>query len=297
MSFESKQTWGCVLTEGKQMGKILYVTDLDGTLLNRSDRISAYSLDTINQLVEDGMIFTYATARSLSSASVVTEGLTTRLPVIVYNGAFIVRTDTRERLAVNLFSGSQIQYIKELLAEHKINPLVYALIDGEEKVSRMAGTENEGTLRYLSLRQNDRRMRPLPPEEAPEHLYEGEVFYFTCIGEQEELEPVYKALKDHPEFRCTLQQELYRQEYWCEIMPKAATKANAIRQLKEILGCDQVVSFGDAVNDLPMFEISDRCYAVANAVEELKAEATAVIESNEEDAVARWLRKYVVTKS
>lgn len=43
-----------------------------------------------------GEVFTYATARSLESASVVTAGLRFGMPVIVYNGAFILRPDTRE---------------------------------------------------------------------------------------------------------------------------------------------------------------------------------------------------------
>ena len=60
------------------MEKIMYVTDLDGTLLNQKDRINKKSLEIINGLVEEGMLFTYATARSLVSASVVTEGLTDR---------------------------------------------------------------------------------------------------------------------------------------------------------------------------------------------------------------------------
>ena len=75
-------------------------------------------------------------------------------------------------------------------------------------------------------------------------------------------------------------------------MPKAATKANAILQLKEILGCDKVVCFGDAENDIPMFQIADECYAVANAVPELKAIATGVIGSNAEDGVAKWLLEH-----
>ena len=72
-------------------------------------------------------------------------------------------------------------------------------------------------------------------------------------------------------------------------MPKGATKANAIGKLKKMWGCERVVSFGDAVNDIPMFRISDECYAVANAVEELKAMADGVIGDNDSDAVARWL--------
>ena len=42
-----------------------------------------------------------------------------------------------------------------------------------------------------------------------------------------------------------------------------------------------------------MFEVSDECYAVSNAVEELKAIATGVIESNEDDGVAKWLVDHV----
>jgi len=42
--------------------KTLYVTDLDGTLLNTKSRISPYSLEVINDFVEKGMLFTYATA-------------------------------------------------------------------------------------------------------------------------------------------------------------------------------------------------------------------------------------------
>lgn len=101
--------------------------------------------------------------------------------------------------------------------------------------------------------------------------------------------PIYEKLKDSEHYNCILQQELYREEYWCEIMPKNATKANAIKKLQKIWECDRVISFGDAINDMPMFNISDECYAVENAVAELKSKATGIIESNEKDGVAKWL--------
>jgi len=72
-------------------------------------------------------------------------------------------------------------------------------------------------------------------------------------------------------------------------MPKGASKANAARQLKEYLGCGKIVAFGDGKNDIDLFELADECYAVGNAVEELKAIATSVIGGNDEDGVARWL--------
>ena len=270
------------------MSKTLYVTDLDGTLLNKQDRIHPESIRIINHLIEQGMAFTYATARSLSSASIVTQGLSTNIPVIVYNGAFMINPATREILSRESFCPEEMRRVTDILSRLDISPLVYSFVEGAEKVSWIISRENEGIRRYLDNRKGDRRLRPVT---STEELYQGDMFYFTCIGEQQDMKPVYDIFSKDARFRCTLQQELYRPEYWCEIMPAKATKAEAIRKLKEIWGCGRVVSFGDAINDIPMFEISDECYAVENAVEELKAIADSVIESNEENGVAKWLER------
>ena len=273
--------------------KTLYVSDLDGTLLTSDMNISENSLKIINTLIDEGMLFTYATASSISSASIVAKGLSTKHPIIAYNGAFIVEPDTRKILAKEDFSRAQIEAVMDILSRNHISPLVYSFVDGKERVSWIPNEENEGKRHYIDSRKGDKRLRPVAVDEE---LYKGEVFYFTCIGEKEELEPVYQTLKDNENYTCTFQPEIYREEYWLEIMPRKATKANAILKLKELLGCNRIVSFGDAINDIPMFRISDECYAVENAVEELKKMATAVIESNNNDGVAKWLNAHVHAK-
>ena len=60
-------------------------------------------------------------------------------------------------------------------------------------------------------------------------------------------------------------------------------------QLKQKLECDRLVVFGDGKNDIDMFQMADKSYAVANAHDDLKQYATEVILSNDEDGVARWL--------
>lgn len=266
--------------------KTLYVSDLDGTLLNQNDSLSKYTIDTLNRLVDQGMLFTYATARSLNSASIVTKGLNTKIPVIAYNGAFIFEPDTGKILSSHYFQKDDIGYIKEELQRFKISPFVYSFMKGKQNVAWNRMEENEGKQRYLSMRKGDKRFHPVCTEEA---LYDGEVFYVTCIGERKELEEAYTKLKQNEALRCTFQQELYRTEYWLEIMPKEVSKKNGIIELKRILQCDRIVSFGDAINDIPMFQISDECYAVENAVSDLKEIATGVIGSNEEDGVVKWL--------
>jgi hydroxymethylpyrimidine pyrophosphatase-like HAD family hydrolase len=78
--------------------KTLYVSDLDGTLLRRDKTVSAFTVNTINELTAQGMLFSYATARSYVTASRLTAGITANIPVIIYNGAFILENGTKKQL-------------------------------------------------------------------------------------------------------------------------------------------------------------------------------------------------------
>lgn len=114
---------------------ILYVSDLDGTLLNTSASLSPYTIKTINCLVEKGMLFTYATARSLSSASVAAKGLNPKIPVIVYNGAYIMEPATGNILASESFTKEERSYVERKLSGYGVSPVVYSFIKGRECVS------------------------------------------------------------------------------------------------------------------------------------------------------------------
>ena len=268
------------------MEKTLYVSDLDGTLLTPEQRLSPFTVRVLEYLLGQGVAFTYATARSGYSAAAVTQGLESPLPVILYNGAFVRLGPQGEVLLRQGFSPEQGEAVKKLLARWEIQPLVYTLLEGKERVRWVPGKETPGVARYLESRQGDPRL--LPAQEAS--LYEGEVFYFTCIGRREELLPAWEALRREEGACALLQEEIYQPgEFWLEVMPAGATKANGARRLKEGLGCSSMVCFGDGLNDLPLLQAADHACAVANAVPELRAAADEVIPSNAQDGVAKWL--------
>lgn len=266
--------------------KTLFVSDLDGTLLNSKTEISPYTADVINRMLESGHLFSYATARSYTTASAITGILKIDFPVIVYNGAFITYSKTGEILYSCKFRQEEISFVREVFQRFRMRPFVYAFVDQRERVSWIPENMNSGMDDYVKSHQGDPRMRPVWT--VPE-LFLGDIFYFTCIGTQQELSPVVEIFKEDTRFRCTFQRELYREEFWFEVMPRRASKARAILKLKELTGCTRIVSFGDAVNDIPMFEISDECYAVENAVPELKKMADGILRSNDENGVAHWL--------
>lgn len=265
--------------------KTLYVSDLDGTLLRSDQRTSAHTNDTINRLVERGMLFSYATARSYQTARKVTAGLNANIPLIVYNGAMVVDNQDGAFLIKNFFGPDAAEIMKTLL-RHDIYPIVYAFLEGKEVFSYLPHCCSAGMREFLDTRQGDPRERPVCSHEA---LTAGEIFYITCIDETKKLAPLYERYREA--CHCVFQKDLYTQQQWLELMPQAASKSNAVRQLKARLGCDRLVVFGDGINDIDLFLSADEAYAVENAVEELKALATAVIGSNDVDSVAKWLEQ------
>ncbi len=264
----------------------LYVSDLDGTLLNRESKISEDSKDIIRKLMSKGMKFTIATARSWSSASMIVSDLDLTLPVATYNGAFIIDPVSGGIIESGCFEKEQAEYALNVFLHAGIYPLVYAFINGEERVSWVVGQENNGIKDYLEARSNDKRLKPVS---TIEDLFNGDIFYFTVIGTKEKLENLTPMFEGNNSFSYTFQQELYKDEYWFEVKKFDATKAVAVEKIKKMAGCTRVICFGDSPNDLPMFSIADEAFAVCDADPVLIEAATQVIGSADDNGVARWL--------
>ena len=269
------------------MKKTLYLSDLDGTLLRSDARTSEYTNRTVNRLVDEGMLFSYATARSFETASKVTEGLEAEMPVIVHNGAFVLDSATRRPLWSARFSPSEETEIYGAFTRRGLYPLTYAVIDGKSRFSYLWDKSGRGQRDFINSRQGDGRARMIDSEDR---ALDGAVFYFTCIDDEERLRPVYEQMKD--KYRCFFSRDIYTDEPWLEILPANASKASAALHVKELYGCDRIVCFGDEINDIPMFEIADESYAVENAAPELKEIATGIIPCNDEDGVAHWLEAH-----
>lgn len=286
------------------MRRTLYLSDLDGTLLRGDETLSPFTIRAVNELAHKGVCFSYATARSAATAEKVTAGLRLRVPVIVHNGVFIWDLQTRRRLAWNCFTPSEAAEISTALQAADVLPVVYTYSgpDGEgrerfhywsDPVHGMDGLF-PGLRAFLETRRGDPRETPtgrreglLPCSGENPGGLTGEIYYYTCIDRAEKLAPLYERFRER--FTCIFSPELYTGAQWLEILPRGANKASAALRLKQLLNCSRLVCFGDAANDLPLFEAADECYAVENAGPAIKERATGVIRANDRDGVAKWL--------
>ena len=263
--------------------KTLYISDLDGTLLDSTPKTSEYTNAIINELLENEMVISFATARSLVTTKKVTKGLNFKYPLVVHNGTFIVDKDG-EIIHKSIFNKEDSDFILNSALDKNLCPIVFSLIDEKQKFSYILENANKATNDFLDARIDDPRNRRVYSSDS---LFDGEIYYFTLIGDEEKLEPLYNKFKN--KYHCFYQEDMYSGEYWLEILPHNATKANAVKQLAKILGCKKIIAFGDGINDIDIFNAADECYAVENAVDSLKEIATEIIESNSKDGVAKQL--------
>lgn len=264
----------------------LYISDLDGTLLNSSKKLKPRAADMLNDMIENGVMFTYCTARSFNSAGEIMKDLKPEVPVALMNGAFIYDTNRNEYIRKNFPDEKARTLLKETTIRLGETPMIHSVIDGEIRVSYINGSENLKT--YINDHKSDKRMRPL---DSYEKMFDGEVFYAVFLNPKNK-DALDIAFTAENGFSHTYYRDVYQaDEYWYEVFSVTASKSNAVRQLKEITGADEVVCFGDSNNDLPMFGVSDRRYAVENASDEVKAAADDIIGSNDELAVPIFIER------
>src|ERR1700675_1884112 len=86
------------------------------------------------------------------------------------------------------------------------------------------------------------------------------------------------------------------QPYYLDVTHPQANKGTVVTTLSKFLDIppEQIVTIGDMPNDVLMFRKSGFSIAMGNASDEVKAQASAVTDSNENEGFARAVRNFVL---
>ncbi len=272
----------------------LFISDLDKTLLNDNAQLSAYAKDELNQMIQDGLHFTIATARGHLSATEILKGLKIQLPIVVANGSFITDYQTGKVLMLQQIQDNINEEILRILTSLEIYPYVSSF-DGEKSIISHSLINNKGSNWYLEelLRTKDPRRTEL---KNIFHSLENKIISLTAIHNESKIKEAYQILSSR--FENELEIHYYENPYhkgwfWMSIHDINATKKSGIEKLNKMMGYspEKLTVFGDNVNDIPMFELSKHKIAVANAIDELKNMATHICNSNEEHGVVEYIKK------
>lgn len=271
----------------KKISRTLYISDLDGTLLDPSGEVTAVTAGLINSLTERGMSFTFATARSVYSAAPITSPLKINVPCILMNGVSIYDLSGRRYIKNEFVPEKASAEVIRLFKEAGIHCFMYKI---HQDVLTCYFTEiTTQVMRSFAEVRRKKYSKPFVQLSDLMDAADSETVYFTTTGEYEMLLPVKEAAENVPRTDCAFYEDSYTHKWYLEIFSADASKANGIKFLREKYGFERVVCFGDNLNDLPMFSQADIRVAPANAKPEVMAAADYIAKANSEDGIARWL--------
>ena len=271
----------------------LFVSDVDHTLLDDEGRLSCYSRTTLNRLLARGLRFTVASARSCASLRSLLAGLELSLPVIEFNGAFVSDLATGRHHLVHALAPAVAADLWALAQAGGHVPFV-STHDGNADRLYYDRVRNAGMEWYLEDRRRHRDPRLCRLANLRDGLRD-QVVCLTVIERRCGLLALQRAVDQR--HGNAVRSYCFENRYspgwhWLTLLDRCATKEQgvaALRRLRpELQGC-RLVAFGDGANDIGLLQAADVGLAVANAEPELKRQATAVIGSNDDDAVARYL--------
>ena len=285
----------------------IFVSDLDGTLLNDKARISLRSEKILNKLAERGVYFTVASARTPLSAIPILKNMKLRLPVILLNGGMLYDMNRHQILKVTGFGAEQVSRIFE--AEKKAG-LCGMLLSAEERggnrklylnLGETGSTEAERKRLwdgYFDLRSasNAGIAEPEYIRRSAKELTDACIIYGLYMDDrQERLAAMAGFLGKEPGLSLDLYRDIYTEDRWClEITSGETSKKQGAEELKRMCGADRMIGFGDGENDISMLEAAGIGVAMENAPEVVKDAADMVARSNDEDGVAYAIEKHVL---
>lgn len=271
------------------MKKTLYVSDLDGTLLDSNSQLSEETIAVLNELItERGVNFSIATARTPATVMNIMERVPMRLPMVVMNGAAMWNNAERKfesMSAIDLMTVDEVCGIFEL---HGLHPMVYRR-NGNRLFVNHYGTLSSQEKAFVA----ERTGLALKHFQLNDFFYKrraGNPLLIFSMNEYDRLKPVYEEISE--EVDCSV--EFYRDIFdsdagMIEVYAPGVSKAVAVRRLADKVGAERLVVFGDNRNDIPMMRIADLAIAPENAMPEVKAVAHKIIGANTTHSVAHYI--------
>ena len=267
----------------------LVVFDLDGTLLNRDSAISDYTNETLKLLREREIAYTVATGRTLHGARAILQGHQFQLPQAYKNGVMIWHPDKGRFSSETTLTRDELENIVHACIEQGVTPFVFTLDEDNESTvyhSPLVSDIEQQLIRGLGIHEH---VRVCPLDELSP---DANITHINAIGDGDAIMSVLSRVDDEPHLVAYSGVAFEGQQWrWLDVHHSDASKGGAIEHMKQLLGIERVICFGDSDNDLSMFQAADESYAPANANDTIKAAATAVIGHHDDEGIARFLRE------
>lgn len=252
--------------------KILFF-DIDGTLLNDEKKILTSTKDALQELQSNGHEIAIATGRNYTMAQTVIDELGLK-NYIVCNGAAGFFHD--EQVYENLLDEADFERLLAVADKHQ-HQIIYETPYTLKRRDEFVNAEIQTAMKSVGFGvpehdsdfyiQNKLVQALLFYREEDQIIYENGVF------------PKFKFVRWH--------------DSGVDILPRGGSKAKTILKLSADQGFqrEDIIAFGDGLNDLEMISEVGTGVAMGNALETIKLRADKITANNNEDGIAIALKE------
>lgn len=263
----------------------LLALDLDGTLLRRDHSVDARDVAAIRELQAAGVTVTIVTGRLSAGATGAARACSIDGVIACIEGSHLLEVATGTTLLHHGVAPEAAIALRGALGAHGLASFVFdaAGIHHDHRAAPYAD--------YVRTWSPD--MRVVEEELA----WQTEPLAAVGIGDPDAVAAAHAALRAHADRLFTVSFPVYAYPGKHALLSRAAgtTKGTALAELCRRAGCSlaEAVAVGDWVNDVPMFEVAGRAFAMGRAPEAVRAKATDELSSGAGDGggVAEVVRR------
>ncbi|MCR5481491.1 MAG: HAD family hydrolase [Clostridia bacterium] len=272
----------------------LIALDMDKTTLRSDGTLSDFTRETFRTAADEGIHIIIATGRTLCALPkdvLEVEGIHYAL---TSNGAAIVDLVSGETIYKNYISPDAVEDVAELLKNYSFSIEVF--FDGKAYIDKKTfdiikerNRDDFVTKYILSTREPKEDIISCMLENR--NSIENINVNFENREDKEMMRPLLEGIKN-----VTITTSLARN---LEVGGKTTSKGTALTELCGILGIrkEETMAAGDSPNDAALLLASGFPVAVANATDDVKEIAAYITDSNNDDGVAKAIRKFALKKS
>jgi Cof subfamily protein (haloacid dehalogenase superfamily) len=250
----------------------LLAVDLDGTLLLRDGRVDERDVAAIADARAAGVVVTIVTGRLHAGALGAARACGIAGAIACVEGSHLVEVDTARTLAHHPMSRESTAALRDALSEHRLASFVFEA-DGIHHDER-----GQPYCAYVRTWSPDLR---LVEDSLDERVWANQPLAAVAIGDAEAVAACHAALRAHLAL-FAVSFAVWTCPGMHAVLVRAAgpSKGTALAELCQFAGCalEEAVVVGDWVNDVPMFEVAGRSFAMGTAPEAVRAKATDLLD-------------------
>lgn len=269
--------------------KKLYISDMDGTLLQSDGTLSSYTKEKLNELNTLGIPFSVATARSMVSAMPILEGVEFSAPLVLMNGVFVYDTKTKKAVKYHEITHSAIQSVLDCFYEKNLHPFMFLYGDDYKLSLKYTEFDNASMEEFYNMRVDMLEGRFTQTDDLTAVPQGQHPVYVNYYALPQILDPIVEKLKNIEEIDFAYYKDSYSDDWLVEIYSNTASKANGALEVAQLVNANHITAFGDNLNDIIMLKGAHRAIAVENAVKSVKDIAHIIIGTNDENSVVDFI--------